>query len=106
MTSNFCATLKIRKPDDYLARTNSYTASCKNIPADELPLGFMMNTMRLNAGVPSELFSERTCIPLEEIRPALDKLLEQGLIDQQTTHLKPTQKGHQFLNNLLEIFNA
>jgi putative oxygen-independent coproporphyrinogen III oxidase len=99
-------TTKTRKPRDYLARINSYTASCKNIPVDELPLEFMMNAMRLNAGVPTKLFSERTGIPLEEIKPALDKLLEQGLINQQSTHLKPTQKGHQFLNNLLEIFNA
>jgi putative oxygen-independent coproporphyrinogen III oxidase len=99
-------TTKTRKPGDYLARDNSYTASCKSISADELPLEFMMNAMRLNAGVPTELFSERTGIPLEEIKPALGKLLEQGLINQQSTYLKPTQKGHQFLNNLLEIFNA
>ena len=31
----------------------------KPVPADELPLEFMMNALRLNAGVPAALFEER-----------------------------------------------
>ena len=98
-------TAKTRSPADYLARENSYTASCKNIPEDELPLEFMMNAMRLNAGVPTPLFLERTGVPLETIRPELDKLTTLQLMERPDSSLTPTQKGHQFLNNILEIFN-
>ncbi len=98
-------TAKTRSPANYLARENSYTASCKNIPEDELPLEFMMNAMRLNAGVPTPLFLERTGVPLETIRPELDKLTTLQLMERPDSSLTPTQKGHQFLNNILEIFN-
>ena len=99
-------TTKTRSPSDYLARENSYTASCKNIPQEELPLEFMMNAMRLNGGVPKPFFSERTGVSVAAVQPALDNLLKMELIEQQTNYLKPTQKGHRFLNNLLEIFNT
>ena len=98
-------TAKTRKPEDYLARESSYTASCHTIPKEELPLEFMMNAMRLNHGVPKQFFSERTGISLEEIQPALDKLKKLELIEKPINNLLPTEKGHQFLNNLLEVFD-
>jgi len=98
-------TAKTRSPADYLARENSYTASCKNILEKELPLEFMMNAMRLNAGAPKPFFTKRTGISLDNIQPALDNLLKMELIEKQKNYLKPTKKGHQFLNNLLEIFD-
>lgn len=98
-------TAKTRKPEDYLARENSYTANCYTIPKEELPMEFMMNAMRLNNGVPKQFFSDRTGITLEEIQPALDKLKKLELIEQPINNLSPTEKGHQFLNNLLEVFD-
>ena len=98
-------TAKTRKPEDYLARENSYTANCRTIPKEELPMEFMMNAMRLNNGVPKQFFSDRTGITLEEIQPALDKLKKLELIEQPINNLSPTEKGHQFLNNLLEVFD-
>jgi oxygen-independent coproporphyrinogen-3 oxidase len=98
-------TTKTRKPEDYLTRENSYTANCKNIPEQELPLEFMMNAMRLNNGVPKQFFSERTGISLKVIKPALDKLTELQLFAQPNTRLVPTKKGLQFLNNTLAVFN-
>jgi oxygen-independent coproporphyrinogen-3 oxidase len=61
--------------------------------------------MRLNNGVPKQFFSDRTGITLEEIQPALDKLKKLELIEQPINNLSPTEKGHQFLNNLLEVFD-
>lgn len=98
-------TAKTRKPEDYLARENSYTANCHTIPKEELPMEFMINAMRLNNGVPKQFFSDRTGITLEEIQPALDKLKKLELIEQPINNLSPTEKGHQFLNNLLEVFD-
>ena len=98
-------TAKTRKPEDYLARENSYTASCNNIPKEELPLEFMMNTMRLNSGVPKQFFSERTGVSVDTIQSALDKLQKLGLMEQENNNLVPTEKGHKFLNNLLEVLN-
>ena len=98
-------TAKTRKPEDYLARKNSYTASCNTIPKKELPLEFMMNTMRLNNGVPKQFFSERTGISVDTIKSALEQLQKLGLMEQENSSLIPTEKGHKFLNNLLEVFD-
>jgi len=98
-------TAKTRKPEDYLARENSYTASSHTISKEELPLEFMMNSMRLNNGVPKQFFSERTGCTIETIQLALDKLQKIGLMEQENNDLIPTEKGHKFLNNLLEVFN-
>lgn len=98
-------TAKTRKPEDYLARENSYTASTNTISKEELPLEFMMNAMRLNNGVMKQFFSERTGAPIDTIQSALDKLKKLGLIEQENNNLEPTEKGHQFLNNLLEVFD-
>ena len=98
-------TAKTRKPEDYLARENSYTATCNTIPKEELPLEFMMNTMRLNKGVSKQFFSERTGVSITAIQSALDKLQKLGLMEQESSNLIPTEKGHKFLNNLLEVFD-
>ena len=98
-------TAKTRKPEDYLARENSYTANSHTISKEELPLEFMMNTMRLNHGVPKQFFTERTGVSVGVIQHALDKLQKLGFMEQENNHLIPTEKGLQFLNNLLEVFN-
>ncbi|MDX2464469.1 MAG: radical SAM family heme chaperone HemW [Porticoccus sp.] len=98
-------TAKTRKPEDYLARKNSYTASCNTIPKKELPLEFMMNAMRLNNGVSEKIFSERTGNSISTIKISLDKLQKLGLMEQENSNLIPTEKGHRFLNNLLEVFD-
>jgi len=98
-------TTKTRKPDDYLTREHSYTANSHSIPREELPLEFMMNAMRLNHGVQKQFFTERTGISVAAIQHALDKLQKLGFMEQENNHLMPTEKGHQFLNNILEIFD-
>lgn len=98
-------TAKTRKPEDYLARENSYTANSHTISKEELPLEFMMNAMRLNNGVPKQYFSERMGISVDSIQSALDKLQKLGLMEKESSNLIPTEKGHQFLNDLLEVFD-
>jgi oxygen-independent coproporphyrinogen-3 oxidase len=98
-------TAKTRKPGDYLAKKNSYASSYKTISNEERPLEFMMNAMRLNAGVPKQFFSDRTGIDLNVIEKKLEKLTAMTLIEKPTTVLAPTKKGHDFLNNILNIFD-
>lgn len=102
---NIIRMAKTRKPEDYLAREHGYTASSKTVSIEELPLEFMMNAMRLNSGVPTAIFSERTGIPLEKINTILTKLKQLKLINATHINLSPTLKGHQFLNNILAEFS-
>ena len=58
-----------------------------------------------NNGVPKQFFSERTGLSVDTIQSALDKLQKLGLVEQENNNLTPTEKGHKFLNNLLEVFD-
>ncbi len=65
---------------------------------------FMMNALRLNEGFPIPLFEQHTGVSLSRWQGAIDKATEQGLLEQVELRLKPTTKGFNFLNDLLELF--
>ncbi|GGY83944.1 radical SAM family heme chaperone HemW [Marinobacter zhanjiangensis] len=93
---------KTRQPDAYLNRIGSRTAGTQAIDADERPLEFMMNALRLQQGVDESLFSERTGLPLATIAAILETLRNEGLLEPH--RLQATERGRQFLNSVLERF--
>ena len=76
------------------------------VRAADLPVEFLMNALRLIAGVPSALFSERTGLPLTVLEPALSRARERGLMEGDSARLQPTERGLRFLNDLLPDFMA
>ena len=95
---------KKRSPKEYLDSNKSLIAQRREIPAQELPLEFMMNAMRLKGGVPSELFFQTTGLLLPQIQNAIEQAQSDQLIELNQSHIRPTAKGYQFLNELLELF--
>ncbi|MCK5697869.1 MAG: oxygen-independent coproporphyrinogen III oxidase-like protein [Gammaproteobacteria bacterium] len=65
---------------------------------------FMLNSSRLINGFDSPLFFSHTGLPLTQIKPELNKAVELGLIQWHQNHIKPTQRGLQYLNELQELF--
>ncbi len=97
-------TRKTRMPAHYLDPSLAFTAETKAIPQDEFPLEFMLNALRLSAGVPTHSFTERTGLPLASIEPALASLRQRGLLSADAARIQPTPTGLQFLNDLLLAF--
>ena len=95
---------KIPKRYIELAGTNAVITETRVLQRDELALEFMMNALRLNEGVATRLFSERTGMLLKTAEKELTQAEEQGLIDWQLNYLKPSVKGQHYLNELLQIF--
>jgi len=95
---------KTRIPAHYLENGRDFCASEDTLNADDLPLEFMMNALRLCAGVPSELFTPRTGLPLSALEPQLGELRQRGLITQQTERLQTTDVGQRYLNEVLAQF--
>ena len=99
---------KTRLPKDYLNATYnlqpqpSFRIGEEGIGPQDLPFEFMMNALRLTAGVPESAFQQRTGLPLSEITPSLAKLRKQGLL--QEGSLATTEKGLLFLNDVLAAF--
>ena len=100
---------KTRLPKDYLAAAEllagkAFEAGRRELAADELPFEFMMNALRLVEGVPQELFSQRTGLPLEQIAAACSAARAAGLMSADLQRLQPTPRGQLFLNDLLQMF--
>lgn len=97
---------KTRLPKDYLANQLPKHLNFQPIPSSELPFEFMMNALRLAAGVPTLLFEQRTGLPISHISHICDELVENGLLKENwQSRLQCTDKGFAFLNQVLAYFD-
>ena len=97
-------TWKTRLPKDYLNPAKPFKAGEKLLPVDELPFEFLMNALRLTDGVDAALFSQRTGLPLEQLKAARQEAEQKGLLQVEPTRLVATARGQLFLNDLLQYF--
>jgi putative oxygen-independent coproporphyrinogen III oxidase len=74
------------------------------IAQEALGFEFMMNALRLHSGFATELFQQRTGLPLQSIEKTARAAAAQGLLSYDNNRIAPTLKGRRFLNNLLEMF--
>lgn len=74
------------------------------VTQSDLSFEFMMNALRLCDGFEADLFQERTGLPLITIQKALKKAMDNGLLVQDLTSIKPTLRGQRYLNDLLTLF--
>lgn len=74
------------------------------IPRDDLGFEFMLNALRLNGGVASSLFYERTGVLLSALDLPLQIAEKRGLLVCDHQSLRPTDLGRRFLNDLQQIF--
>ncbi|WP_104489424.1 radical SAM family heme chaperone HemW [Acinetobacter indicus] len=95
---------KTRLPKDYLAKVPAEHGQLKRITAEEMPFEFMMNALRLNAGVDAKLYVERTGLSLDDLAPVLTSLRQRKLLVEDASRLACTEQGHVFLNSVLEEF--
>lgn len=101
---------KTRMPADYLAAdhyiAHAFEAGRRMLEADELPIEFMMNVLRLHDGVDVQLYGERTGQALSDIFEKLQLARQKALLEPfaSANRIKPTPTGRLFLNDLLELF--
>lgn len=99
-------TRKTRQPANYLANSLSSSdnpmAELVNVSDEDLPLEFMMNTLRLVNGSDVELFERYTGLSITTISHELEGLRNKGLLKHDT--LATTDQGYKFLNDVLAEF--
>ncbi|MDO5686245.1 MAG: radical SAM family heme chaperone HemW [Neisseria sp.] len=99
--------VKLRQPTAYLNAINEHGQADslrQNIFRQDLPFEFMLNALRLSAGVPSALFQERCGLPLSRIAAPLQQARAAGLLHADHDRLCATAQGSRFLNELLAMF--
>ncbi|WP_434767015.1 radical SAM family heme chaperone HemW [Pseudomonas triticicola] len=97
-------TWKTRLPKDYLNPAKSFQAGEKSLSNDEMPFEFLMNALRLTAGVESRLYPERTGLSLETLAEGHREAEQSGLLQVEPSRLAATERGQLFLNDLLQQF--
>ena len=98
--------MRTKHPQQYMDAVGqgAHIADTRTLTRGDLPFEFMMNALRLNEGVPSTLFAERSGYPLHICTDALEQARAKGLLERSATQLKPTLLGQRYLNDLLELF--
>ncbi|MFC3031992.1 radical SAM family heme chaperone HemW [Pseudoalteromonas fenneropenaei] len=97
-------TVKIKHPRGYMDISKPYLDKCWEVTAEELPFEFFMNRLRLQEPCPKADFEALTGLPLEVVAPQLEAAQAKGLLEDQGHSWLVTNKGHRYLNDLLELF--
>ena len=95
---------KRANPKKYLEAQESLVEGEKRVILKQLPFEFMLNALRLYRSITYALFQERTGVTIEAISDKLEYARDLGLIELQSDAIVVTDKGKNFLNDLLEIF--
>ena len=97
---------RLRQPAGYIegALRGAPLAESAEVRRGDLAFEFMLNGLRLNAGVPVRLFTERTGLPMSALEPALQKAEERGLLQTVIERIAPTDLGRRFLSDLQSLF--
>ncbi|MGD8925535.1 MAG: radical SAM family heme chaperone HemW [Thioalkalispiraceae bacterium] len=97
---------KVKNPRDYLAaaKPQERISGTQILDQATTAFEFFLNSMRLTEGFESALFQQRTGLPISHVEQQLQQAESRGLIEWGLKHIKPTQTGLQFLNNLTELF--
>lgn len=97
---------KLRQPEAYLQQASSPAriSTEQTLTEKETGFEFMLNALRLTEGFAPHLFTDHTGLPISIIEPALRQAEEQELIDWNVKLIRPTERGRNYLNNLLQLF--
>lgn len=97
-------TRKHRQPSDYLNPKKPFLAAMETVTPEDLLFEFMLNTTRLQQSIPHTLFTERTGIDFDQIKPKLLQAQAKKLITFDDNHWQITPFGRQYTNDLQALF--
>ncbi|MBX9611281.1 MAG: radical SAM family heme chaperone HemW [Burkholderiales bacterium] len=98
--------VRFRDPRGYMdhALAGQALAQDEEVARSALPFEFMLNALRLKEGFALQDFSDRTGLALTAIQQPLEEAERKGLIERDLAHVKPTERGFDFLNDLQSLF--
>ena len=94
---------KRKNPKIYMIE-KSFPYGTNNINVTERPYEFMLNALRLQKGFSIKQFEQTTGLSIATIKQPIELAIKRGLLTQQINQFIPTELGHRFLNDMLQIF--
>lgn len=100
--------VRYKQPQQYLDMAEAGTPVIEehDVTRQDVGFEFMLNALRLNAGVPVALFQERAGFPLTLVEAGLQQAEAKGLLFRDHQRIAPTALGRRFLNDLQQLFLA
>lgn len=100
--------VRFKDPERYMLQALAGQAVSQSSPIEraDLPFEYMLNALRLRAGFALDDYMARTGLPLSTIAVGLAQAQDRGLIERTVTHVRPTERGFDFLSDLQAIFLA
>ena len=99
---------RFRDPTRYMdnALAGHAVAQDEDVRRADLPFEYMLNALRLRSGFALQDYVERTGLAVTSIAKALDEAERKGLIERDMAHVRPTERGFDFLSDLQALFLA
>ncbi len=97
-------TEKVKHPRGYMDLAKPYLYKQWRVEEDDLAFEFFMNRFRLVESCPKEDLSSLTGLSQQSLQRALNTAIAKGLLIDNTETWQVSQKGHRYLNDLLELF--
>ena len=95
---------KRKQPMHYMAATINRDAERHEVPIEERPLEYLLNTLRLRQGFTIQEFEERTGVSFSDIQMRVKYLVANNLLIGRYNHITTTERGYRMLDSLLEHF--
>ncbi len=98
---------KLKHPKAYLAANTTFIQEAHVLKPESLPLEFMLNALRLSAGVSITLFESRTGLSWSGLQGRIQQGIDRDLLEYREGKrlIAATPLGLRFLNELLLIFS-
>lgn len=97
-------TRKHRQPKDYLNPEKPFLAETTRLTTNDLIFEFMLNATRLEEPIKQTLFTERTGLSFDCLKPHLLQAQNKGLVTLTPTHWQITPFGRRYTNDLQAMF--
>ena len=98
--------VRVRDPQRYmqLAARQQAVAQSEEVAHSDLAFEYMLNALRLRDGFALANFTARTGLATTTIATALEKAEARGWISRDMHHVRPTERGFDFLSDLQALF--
>ena len=93
-----------KQPENYLNAQQKFLAEIAPVPEGELAFEYLLNVLRMPEGFSTSAFEAATGLGFELIQKQVLSLQGRELLSFEDSHVRPTEKGLQFLNSVLETF--
>lgn len=100
-------TARFANPERYMRAVEEGAAPYEEkhrVAAEDLPFEFMLNALRLTAGVPMRLWTERTGLSDDVIADTVAELQKEGLWTAEADRIGTSPRGFAFLSSVQEAF--